>query len=187
MIFKELLSSVDLEQVYKYISEKTEDDISTTKEYYQPVIEELKTYDAPNNPCELVFELYRDTDNELEIAVSEINRNFKCDPPKDLRAWGGKADDINDCPDGFFNINYEGYWRVFGLTGEFREDYYYATVILSDDFKKEYAFLSDSELHVLIVGEILFEITFYGQFKKDCKDTFASINDDVEEYKNSKK
>ena len=195
----ELLKSVNLSEVYRYLAEKDNSDENSSKNAYSKVVEKLisftevstKTKILVNYKIDLMLDYlknnpdkrtqYDSTDIEdyKYIDVSLTNPNFEHLPDYSLKPWGGSSDSKNDCPDGYYNVNYDGYQKFFAVGnvnwGEFSNMEVVSEIGVPD--------------HV-IAAEILWELTFYGFSEKDQDEFWDGLKKSTqkmkEEIKNNK-
>lgn len=94
-------------------------------------------------------------DSEKYIDICLLNLNFE---PFDesLKPWGGKSDDKNDAPDGYFNINYKNHSKYYSMS------FMPWRIIVNleveiDDSICEHGISMDT-----LLAEALYELTFEG-------------------------
>jgi len=108
------------------------------------------------------------------INVSLINKNFVKEPPSGLKHWGGNDSDEHDCPEGYYNANWIGYYPSFGI-GRDWGGFINGEIVVDEN-------ASDlTELEILT--EILWEITFYGFSCQVVEKFWDTIDERMEECK----
>ena len=147
------------------------------KKSYSATINELLSYPSCDDPYEIIVKLvtekWGDYVGETYMDFTIKNNKFVRDPEPNLKPWGGKEDDENDCPDGHFNCNWYGHQRVYGTSGLNRAKYAWGKFILDDSVVNH-----DIEE---ILAEFLWELTFEGFLEKDSQKFWDDIKNDVDE------
>ena len=117
--------------------------------------------------------------DEDYIDVAMKNSKFVEDPEEGLSAWGGSSKDKDDCPEGSYNCNWEGYQRVYGLSGIDLLPLLDGQIFFADQETADK--LKDKDIDIL--AAILYEFTFYGfshasrqEFVDELKERMDKIN-----------
>lgn len=202
----ELIQTADLNKVFGFLTEKStypHEDPPTYNEIllsYSKTINELVSFidkaDKNDQDKIIVSVTKKDKFNEEDyISVYIENADFDEHPPKDLMPWGGDSDVKNDCPEGYYNCNWNGYHDLFGMCGKDRHKLLFKPIGVTSDV---YEFLKNEGIpeknyDEYIFAEVLFEITFYGfleekadKFWKDMEERVEEAEDSIslEEFKN---
>lgn len=169
MIFKQLINSVDINQVYEILStlRGAEYTIDEAKQAYTEIVE--KTSDATPESTKFYIELSMVRDDiepyDEYVMVSLINKEY-IEPPANCKPWGGA-----DHPEGYYNVNLDKYNKRFSLAIRWNE--------LGNCEVVNNTQLSNAE----VIAEVLWEATFYG-FSEEKRDAF--FNDIKEKVDNIK-
>lgn len=115
-------------------------------------------------------------DNESWINVLIKNDKFIKNPPENLKIWGGNSNDEGDCPEGHYNINWNGYQKHFGISGIER-----AKMLDSPIEIERNAFEFLNRRIEAVIGEIIFECTFNGFLEKDCEKFWEEIKSRIDD------
>jgi hypothetical protein len=119
---------------------------------------------------------------EEYMDVSLLNPDYVCDYPDDgLKPWGGDDIEENDCPDGYYNVNWNGYQYHFGLGATPWAEISFAPICIT---KKAYELL-DRDL-CKIAAEIIYELTFYGYDEQKNKEFWDEMGERFDEIKSEK-
>ncbi len=180
MTLREALKTINLAEVYQWINDKDNKNklgdepkvpIENTQHDYQEVIDYLNKKPVKKSKMPIVVEEFTEDDDPTVkyFDVSYINPNY-VEPPKDLKPWGGRA------PKGHYNIHLNKYNRRFGFG-----DMAWKTVM---DATLKYP---DKLTLAQAVGEVLWELTFYGFEENKTKTFFDGLRDQVKEIKADKK
>jgi len=116
-----------------------------------------------------------DTDDVKDyqyIDASLLNLDFEGHPDRSLEAWGGKSEDKNDCPEGCYNCNYEGYQEYYGIGNTSWGSLLNSEIVDTLNLSNEN-----------LLAEILWEITFYGFEEKEQTEFWDMLKDRAEESK----
>ena len=110
------------------------------------------------------------------FSVSYKNPSFIENPKDNLKPWGGKNKEKNDCPEGHYNVNWDGYQEFHGISG----------IDLQDDLDCPVYFLNDITSEKLkteeeAVAHILREFTFYGFTEKSVNKFWDEIKERIDE------
>lgn len=183
---KHQLLNCNLLIVFNYLCEKQEVKASDINKYWlaysEVILEMLKQTPDENKQETLYVELVKAEDDKFSdedwIKVLEINKNYIKPFPNNLKLWGGKEDDENDCPEGHGNINWSGYQEHYALTGINRANY-----LLNDIEVDEKAWEFVNFCSEIIIAEILWEFTFSGFLEEDCNNFWDKLKNDVDNIK----
>ena len=172
MTFRELLASVDLAKVYKYINKKDSKSIvacdrpsmERTIDSYTRVVNELMQKPKARKYSMSIFvqESTDFFDKKKYADVCFLNPKYIA-PPKGLKPWGGK-----NPPKGYYNVNDNKYSRIFA-TGWTPWSKIIDTPVIND---------AGYPLEKLL-AEILWELTFYGWTEKKVKVHVKEISEKI--------
>lgn len=178
MTFRELLKSADLAKTYQYINDKdngyvrkTPILLSRTSLAYSRVIKELlDKRKAKPFKYKILVELNEDWfDKQKYIDVSLLNPNY-VEPASDLKPWGGGPG--QKIPKGYYNCNAVRHNRRFAFGATKWSELIDTPIINNTDRSNEQ-----------ILGELLWELTFYGWTEKTVKKTWSVIDKRLKEAK----
>lgn len=109
---------------------------------------------------------------EEYIDILIKNEKFVESPPNDtLKPWGGEHDKKDDCPEGHYNLNWEGYNEYFGTGWLDHEKIWHGPIEVDDN---AWEMLNES-IHE-VMANVLYELTFYGYTTK-VRNEFAEDMD----------
>jgi len=182
---RELITKVNLKTVSEIINDFytiSESDKEKTFLFYSRFRDDLlsrKVNDTKEKTpvviefCSKEEEIHGDRD---WFSVLCKNPNFIENPKDNLRAWGGKNEEKNDCPEGCYNVNWDGYQEFYCISG----------IDLQDDLDCPVYFLNDITLEKLkteeeVVAHILWEFTFYGFTEKSVNEFWDETKRRIEE------
>jgi len=168
---------------------KINDIVFTYMKMIYELIDKIDIAD-PENQYTLYVDLVESKDDmfsdEDYIDVKIKNDKFVEHYPTDKEAWGGKSDDKNDCPDGHYNVNWDGYQEFFAISGTEREKYLLNDIIVTKEAENhilDQPYIYNSDLDDYIVAEILWELSFYGIMEDKCKNLWDEIKEEVDNIK----
>jgi hypothetical protein len=166
--------------VFDYINKKDQHDehpptYEQTKKQYAPVIEELlskpkvKPYKYP-----ILVNVSRDPFNEEEyVEVCLLNLNYKI-PPKGLKPWGCKK---GECPpEGHYNANDDNYSKYFAFGWDVPWSKIIDTPVVVEGKAQKISRWG-------ILGEILWELTFYGWTESKVTKNLRDIDKQIKKAK----
>jgi len=179
MTLKQLIKSVDLHAVYRYIFDKDkrlyphEEKIELKKcgNAYARVITALLDKPDQDHGMPILVRMEKQWEGEEEyINVGLINPNFE-PPPEGALPWGG-----SDCPPGYYDCNQEKHSKYFAFgMGDWGK-------YVNSDVINEVIGLKDHEL----LGEILWELTFYGFSEQKQNEMLETLKERVAEIDSGK-
>lgn len=178
MTLRELLKTVDLKATYQYINDKDNGFegqkpvlLSKTTITYSRVVKELlsnkKVKPFKYKIC--VDEVEDWFDKHKYIDVSLLNPRY-VEPPAGFKPWGVSPG--TKVPEGHYNCNAAKYNKRFAF-GALKWSCLIDTPVIHNTN------LSNEQ----VLGEILWELTFYGWTEKKVKKTWDVINQRVKEVK----
>ena len=179
MTLRELLKTADLTKTYQYINDKdngvegnTHVDIATTVAAYSPVVKELlgKKKTTPFKYKFFVDEVEDWFDKKLYVDVSLLNPRY-VKPALGLNPWGGGPG--KKVPAGHYNCNSVKHNKRFAFGSTKWSELIDTEVINNTKYSNE-----------AVLGEILWELTFYGWSEKKVKKTWNGISKQIEDVKN---
>jgi len=196
MNLRTLINKCHLPDVYTYIFNKESDAYSRGVNLdkiilaYSKVIEDLKSrpemsvdtkisvdYDIDwywdylkQHPDKKTKEDSDNIEDYKYINVSLLNSEYESEPPSNLAPWGGSSDNKNDCPEGYYNLNYKGYQKRYGISGQYWTEFVNMEIVNNDN-------LDDSDL----LAEILWELTFHGFTEKVSTEFWEEMGRRVKE------
>ena len=132
----------------------------------------LQKLAVENNKTEFIKD---ENDFEEYLECHFINKKFEGHPQKDLKFWGGNGDDKNDCPEGHYNVNYNGYQEYFGMGMTDWDKLLDLNVVIRDNVPED---MTPEK----IVGEIMWELTFNGFTQEkmvEFRDDLQQRSDDL--------
>lgn len=178
MTLRELFNSVNLPKVYEHINTKDNSyegkepvKIETTINSYSKVVKELTSNKKakPYKYSILVDRIEDWYDKSLYFEVSLLNKRY-VPPPVGLKPWGGGRG--KSVPEGYYNCNNTKYNKKFAFGSVKWSEIIDTPIINNTD-------LSNDQL----LGEILWELTFYGWTEAKIKKTWDTIGKRVKEAK----
>ena len=181
MNLKQLIESCNLDDVYQCILDKDinsdvkDSSIESVKKTYSKTIDEL----LEKIPVESNYKIYVNNqkdwhDGSEYIDVSLLNLKFEGVPPVNLKPWGGNSENKNDCPDGTYNVNYDGYNQYMGIGNISWAEFINMEIVNVLNLPNE-----------LLLSEILWEFTFFGYTENKQSKFWKEMKDDANEAKNS--
>lgn len=178
MTFRELLKTADLDKTYQHINDKDNGFewqapilLNKTSLAYSKVVKKLlnKKRTKPYKYKILVEEAEDWFDKHKYIDVSLLNPRY-VEPPAGLKPWGGGPG--QKIPEGHYNCNAVKHNRRFAFGLVKWSEIIDTPVINKTDRSNEQ-----------ILGEILWELTFYGWTEEKVKKTWDVIDQRVKEAK----
>lgn len=178
MTFRELIKSVDLSKTYQHINDKDNGfegnkhvELATTVAAYSKVVKELlgKKKTKPFKYKIFVDEAEDWFDKHKYIDVSLLNPRY-VEPAAGLKPWGGGPG--QKIPEGHYNCNAVKHNKHFAF-GSVKWSEIIDTPVINDTDRS----------NEQILGEILWELTFYGWTEKRVKKTWDVIGQRVKEAK----
>jgi len=155
MTFRELLKTVDLNEVYRYINKKDSKNIAacdrpsmeqTIGSYTRVVNELIQKPKARKYSMSILVRETKDFFDKHKYAdVCFLNPKYIA-PPKGLKPWGGK-----NPPAGHYNVNNNKYSRIFAMGWTPWSKIIDTPVINDAGYSPE-----------RLLAEILWELTYYG-------------------------
>jgi hypothetical protein len=186
---RQVLFNADQQSIFQHIFQIDEkcdnapESVDIVANNYRPVINELLS--IPTSPPDWSLRVYWTTpfvhptkpilNEPSHLDADLVNPNYEGEPPKDLKPWGGDHTKKDDCPEGHFNVNWEGYVSHFGMGFTEWDKMIDSEITKPDDISWEQA-----------LAVFLWELTFYGwtwEKQKEVRDEIYKRNKDYEEAK----
>jgi len=173
----EKTAEIMCEQILTEIKDKASYKIKV-KKYIENFSQKLVHKDARKTA--VVLELLLAEENEMWVErdyleVSLDNPDFIRDPDLNLKPWGGRSSETS-CPEGFYNCNWTGHIRTYGVSGLDLEYCLDAPVKLKDEKTKKFATSNE-----LVLANIILEFTVYGFLEADVKSFWEEMDRRVKE------
>lgn len=187
---RQILTDTPREKIYQCIfqidskGDNAPESVDVVARNYGPVIDTLLALpkSPPHWPIRVYWTLpYEDKKNpELSepshIDVDLINPGYEGPPSEDLKPWGGDHEKKDDCPEGHFNVNWDGYNEYFGMGFTEWTELIDSPITKPDDVSWEEA-----------LAAFLWELTFYGWTWEKQKEVRDEIDGRYKEYEEAKK
>jgi len=184
MKLEELVENSNIEDVAALLywmlwEDATEDapySVEELVELTKKVIHDMRR-DCDLPTFDLCVSMGQDLFGALYTNITYLNPDFECDPPDNLKVYGGDVNFKNDCPKGHYNVNYRGYNQYFGISREKRCQFYGGEIhFLNCSIDNFYG-------NEGLLACIVYELTFYGWDESNADDFFDKIDKQVDEYK----
>ncbi len=104
------------------------------------------------------------------------NPNFIEESPKELKFWGGNFKDKNDCPEDHCNVNWDGYQKFYGISGEDLQNSLDTPVYVENE-----VILEKLKNEEEAVAHILWEFTSHGFTEKSVSKFWGKVKERVDE------
>jgi hypothetical protein len=176
---REYLKELDLDSVFNYLLNNKKETVSNL-DGYKYFIELMLSYPENINSRKLYIQKLIGVKDVEFIDVTTLNDEYEVEPDISLKPWGGNRHLKDDCPEGHYNCNYNGYQKSFGILGDFH--LYSDSEIYIDDNIHDMC-KSENE----IISEILYELTFYGFTDEEVKKFESELNLDDEGIEDGRK
>jgi hypothetical protein len=155
-----------------------------TQELYKQYVDffnEVLEY-SPSDVKEMIIVDLNTRTGEPFIDINMNNPDFVELPDYSLSPWGGNDDDKTDCPLGYYNVNWKGYIKRYGLGATPFENLVFNDIEVTEQALE---FLSGN-IHS-IMAEVVYELTVYGFTKEDRQSLFDMLHARLKQVKTQNK